>query len=200
MKKIDWIQYANGNYKQELIDRRNDVRNSFLHDVEPFLDYISYGEVWFKFDAKTKYLRFDIERKSWIEVSGLNDDFDSLKTAYKWLNRFKVVGYFDLETVADYVHKHLELYLIEPEQYFQDIKTELILSQKVTIERLIEIKKDLDLFWYNIQDLDHINIDGNVNGKLAKGFKFTWENILYKFGLSRSFLNLLNSKEVKSKK
>jgi hypothetical protein len=188
MKKIDWIQYTNGSYKQELIARRKDMRKWFLRDVEPFLLYVHYGEVWHKPDTQ-KCLHFDLERKCWTEANGPNDDTNNLRAAYKWLHRFKADDYFNHENIADVAFNYQELYWIEPRQHLKAIKTELILSKDITIDRLMEIKKDLDLFWYDIQGLDHIIIEDNVNRKLPNGFKFTWQNILEKFDLPLTHLN-----------
>jgi hypothetical protein len=194
MKKIDWVQYANGNYRQELIERKKEMQRWFLKDIEPFLRYVHRGEVWYEFETQ-KYLHFDLERKCWTESADLSDDTNSLRAAYKWLHRFKSDEYFDFESVTDVAPDYQELYWIEPKQHLKAIKIELILSKVIIIDWLIEVKSDLELFWYKIQDLDHIEIEADVNEKLPKGFKFTWENILREFGLPAIHLNSLNPKE-----
>ncbi len=68
------------------------------------------------------------------------------------------------------------------------------------MERLIEIKNDLDLFWHNIEKLDDIEVEDNANGKLSTEFEFTWENIIRKFGLPPSNLAFLNSEKIEHRK
>jgi hypothetical protein len=200
MKKIDWAQYATGNYTQELMDRNKKMRKKFLDGVDPFLRYIHCGEVWCNDYTPRDYFSFNLENKSWYKTDGLNKDSNSLRVAYKWLNSFIDDGYFDLDNVADVAPNYQELYWIEPEEQLQLMKINLLVAKNISMSRLLEIKNDLDLFWYDIQDLDHIETEYEIIENLSNGFKFTWENILRKFGLSLTYLCLFNSEEVKSKK
>jgi hypothetical protein len=68
------------------------------------------------------------------------------------------------------------------------------------MERFIEIKNDLDLFWYKIEKLNEIGIEDTANGKPSTEFKFTWENILKKFDLPLDQLAFLNSEKIEHKK
>jgi len=198
MKKIDWALYATGNYEQELMDWKYDMQKWFLVDVEPFLQYIHYGEVWNRFNTE-KYLHFDLETKRWNEVCGYKQNIDSLRAAYKWLHRFKTDGYWgpeSYESIPDVYVLYPELSWEDRNHHIQELKAELILSPELTIDRLFDIKKDLDLFWYHIEDLDCIEIEDNVSRIIPDGFTFIWENILRKFGLPQSYIDLLNSDEI----
>jgi hypothetical protein len=193
MKKIDWIQYANGNYQQEMMFRNKEMRKKFLYDVLPFLRYIHSGEVWCNDYTPRDYFHFDLENKSWYKTDGFNKDSNSLRDAYKCLNSFFEYGYFDMDNVDDVSLSYKELYLDEPEQQAQLIKINFLLAKNLSISRLLEIKNDLDLFWYDIQDLNDVQIEYEIIENLSNGFEFAWENILKKFDFPRTYLNLLNS-------
>jgi len=193
MKKIDWIQYANGNYPQELMYRNKEMQKKFLDGVFPFLRYIHCGEVWCNDYTPRDYFHFDLENKSWYKTGGFNKDSNSLRDAYKWLNSFFEYGYFDMDNVDDVSLSYKELYWDEPEQQVKLMKINLVTAENHSIGRLLEIKNDLDLFWYDIQDLNDVQIEYEVIENSSKEFKFTWENILKKIGLPRTYLNLLNS-------
>ena len=197
MKKIDCWDHRDLNYKQELMDRKNAMRKWFLSDVDPFLLYIQNGEVWCKSGEK---VHLDLERKRWIEVNDFSKNIDSLRAVFKWLHRFKADGYWDFEHFGDHPFDPHELSWTGPVGHLKDLTTELITSHSVTIKRLIEIKNDLDFFFCHIQDLDNIYIPDTVSNALPKGFKFTWENILRKFGLPQTHLHLFESDEIKSEK
>lgn len=199
MKKIDWLQYATGSYKQELIDRKIDLKKWFLRDVEPFLEYIHRGEVWRETDSH-KYPHFDLEKNCWVEGNPPKDDFSGLKAAYKWLHRFKADDYFEFGNHANIAFHYQELYWVEPDLYFWPIKLELLLSKRISINRLLEIKKDLDLFFYDIQYFDRLSFEDDISDMHSDDFKFTWENILSKFELPRAHLDLLNSEVIESDK
>jgi hypothetical protein len=98
-----------------------------------------------------------------------------------------------MDNVDDVSLSYKELYWDEPEQQVKLMKINLVTAENLPISRLLEIKNDLDLFWYDIQDLNDVQIEYEVIENLSRGFKFTWENILKKFGLPRTYLNLLNS-------
>jgi hypothetical protein len=83
---------------------------------------------------------------------------------------------------------------------FEAIRTELLPSKHLSMERLIEIKNDLDLFWRDIGDFNDIGREYRPYGILPPDFNFTWENILKKFGLPRSHLALLNPGKFKPEK
>jgi hypothetical protein len=198
MKKIDREQFISGDYKQELMDRKNDMRKWFLSDANPFLLYIKNGEVWCKSEKK---VHFDLERKRWIDVIDFNKNFDSLRAAYKWLRRFKVDGYIGYELENKFITLRNGRFFWEVAwDHIQAIKTELIVTKRVTIERLIEIKNDLALFFLSIQDLDDLLISDIVSKALPNGFKFTWENILRRFDLPLTHLHLFESDEIRSEK
>ena len=191
MKRVDWIQYARSNYNQDLVKSRKKMREWFLRDVHPFLDYVYFGEVFTPCGTENKYLHFDHERKYWVEVDGVNADGNTLRAAYKWLHKFKDDDYFDMSNIADVAFNNQELYSIEPELHLKAIKNELIFSKNFSIDRLLEIKNDVDLFWYDIKWLDRLEVDYEVQMELPTGFKFTWENILRKFGLPMEYLTTL---------
>ena len=162
-----------------------------------FLKYIHFGEVW---DDGRKKVRFDLERKRWIEVIDSNQNIDSLRAAFKWLHRFKADGYWDFKHVGDVPFHYQELYWIDPEEHLKVLKAELVLSHRVTIDRLNEIKNDLDFFLYDIQCFDKLYVPNIVRKVLPWGYKFTWENILRRFDLPLSYLHLFESDKNKSKK
>ena len=167
------------------------MREWFLKDIHPFLDYIHSGEVFTPYCNSNKHLHFDHERKCWIEVDGVDADINCLRAAYKWLHKFKDDDYFDMSNIADVAFNNQELYSIEPELHFKAIKNELIFSKNLSIDRLLEIKNDVDLFWYDIKWLDSLEIEYEVQSELPAEFKFTWENILRKFGLPMEYLTTL---------
>jgi len=198
MGKIDWVEYTTGNIIKELAYKINEMRESFLHDVDPFLTYIHSGETWCKDFNLKKYHHFNIKEKCWIEVSKPNDgDIECLRTAYTWLHRFKEDDYFDLESIRSVAQSNEPLYWIGPDDYMQEIKEELIHSSEMSIDRLLEIKKELDLFWYDITDLDDMRPEDNIEGETPMEYVFTWENFLKKFNLPLTYLTILESKEVK---
>ena len=80
------------------------------------------------------------------------------------------------------------------------MKINLVTAKNLPISRLLEIKNDLDLFWYDIQDLNDVQIEYEVIENLSKGFKFTWENILRKFNLPQTYRHLFETDENKSEK
>jgi hypothetical protein len=192
MKKIDWIQYANGNYQQELIDRKEVMQVDFLYKVLPFLRYIHYGEVWCNDYTSRNYFHFDFENKSWKKAGGFNKDSKSLWNAYIWLNRLLNYGYFNMDNVDDVGINYTELYYDEPEEEVKQIKFDLVTAENLSISKLIAIKHELDHFWYDIQDLNNVQIEDETIENLSKGFNFTWKNILKKFGLPQTYLKLLN--------
>jgi hypothetical protein len=200
LKKIDWVQYARGTYKQELIDLKKDIRHWFLSDIEDFLSYVHGGQVFSGIFSEGKYLHFDLESKSWTEVGGRRNDINSLRDAWKWLNRFRADDYFDLETLTDALRHYQELYLVEPEQHFWAIKAELLYSKELTMERLIEIKNDLALFWWDMERLTDLGTGYRPYGILPMVFEFTWEKVLKQFGLPLDQLAFLNSAEIEHKK
>jgi len=194
MGKIDWVQYATGNYIQELLDRIKKMRESFLQDVDDFLFYIHSGEIWCKDVTLKKYHHFNIERNIWIEADEPDySDIDYLRAAYIWLNKFKADDYFDLKSIRSVAQSNELLYWIGPDDYMQEIKEELIRSSEMSIDRLLEIKKELDLFWYDITDLDDMRPEDNIEGEPPMEYVFTWENFLREFNLPLSYLNLFNS-------
>jgi hypothetical protein len=198
MVKIDWVDYVSGNYKQELLDLKNDTIKWFLLDADPFLQYIQKGEVCY--NKSGKKVHFDLERKLWIEVNDFNENIDSYRAAYKWLRRFEADGYLYC-SYNDLPYEPEGLCDVGVTMgWLQELKTELIISQRITIERLIEIKNDLDFFRHDIQDLDQFYVIDIVSKALPDGFKFTWENILRKYDLPLSYLHLFESDEGKSAK
>jgi hypothetical protein len=200
MTRIDWIKYANGSYKRQFVERKKILRESFLHDVEPFLGYLHRGEVFFKSGAVDEWLHFDLEKKSWIRVDGPKRNINSLREAWKWLNRFKTDDYFDPETFAKAAFDYEELYSTEPKQYFEAIRTELLHSKELSVERLFDIKSDLDLFWRDIESFNDIGAEYRACGILPPDFDFTWESILRRFGLPLSHLVLLNPGKSRAEK
>jgi len=196
MGKIDWIQYATGNYIQELDNRINKMRESFLHDVDDFLFYMQSGETWCKDVILRKHYHFDIERNIWIEADSPDySDNDCLRAAYIWLNKFKADDYFDSKSIRSVAQSNELLYWIGPNDYMEEIKEELIRSSDMPIDRLLEIKKELDLFWYDITDLDDMRPDDNIEGEPPMDYVFTWENFLKKFNLPLTHLDLFEAKE-----
>jgi hypothetical protein len=200
MKKLDWIQYAQGIFRQELDNRRRRMRERFLSDVLPFLIYVDLGGAYFKVGHPIKYMQFDLKTKSWVEVRHRNGDTNSMRNAFKWLHRFRDEGYFDLEIGDDNFPKYPTLFWYRVERHLTKIKTELLRSAELTMERLKEIKNDLDLFWVEIETLAKIEIEEVGNERLSTEFEFTWESILRRFGLPLSHLALLNPEKSKAEK
>lgn len=200
MKKLDWIQYAQGTFRKKFADRKRKAREGFLEDVQPFLVYVSFGETHIKIKGRPKYLHFDLEAKSWVKVKGPKDDIDSLRGAFKWLHRFRDDDCWDIETAGHIPLKYQELFWTRLEEHLKTIKAELLRSAELPMERFIEIKNDLDLFWYKIEKLNEIGIEDTANGKPSTEFKFTWENILKKFDLPLDQLAFLNSEKIEHKK
>jgi len=201
MGKIDWIQYATGKVLQEIADKKNEMRGSFLRDVDPFLTYIHFSETWCKDLTLKKYHHYDIERNIWIEADKPNySDISSLRAAYKWLNKFKADGYFDPKSIRSVAKSNELLYWIGPDDYMQEIKEELIRSSEMSIDRLLEIKEELDLFWYDITDLDDMRPEDNIEGEPPMEYVFTWENFLKEFNLPLTHLDSFESKEANSTK
>jgi len=200
MKKIDWVDRITEGYKKELMDRKNEIQKWFLYDVDQFLLYIKNGEVWCKSGKK---VHFDLERNCWIEVNDFNENIDSLRAVYKWLHRFKEERYFDFDYYNDHPFDLEDLcwtFRTFPVDLLQALKTELIISQSVTIERLVEIKNDLDFFLYDIQGFDQLYVKGFSWLERPWGPKFTWENVLRKVNLPLKHLHLFESDKIKSKK
>jgi hypothetical protein len=191
LRKIDWVQYANGACERELIEHKESMHRWFLKDIEPFLRYIHCGEVIELFGWTTDLFHFDWEKRSWFQADGINHDLNNLKKAYIWLNKFRDDGYFDLSNVSDAAFGYQELYVIDPSHYFESIKAELLRSKKMTIERLLEIKKEMDLFWYDIGSLKTLPTENKIQAARSDEFEFTWKSILSKFGLSMEYLSLL---------
>jgi hypothetical protein len=200
MARIDWVQYARGTYKQELLDWKKDTRDWFLRDIEDFLQYVHGGQVFSGIFSDDKCLHFDLEKKNWIEVSGQRHDINSLREAWKWLHKFLDAGYWDDKTVGDAIFDYQELYLIEPKHHLEAIKAELLCSKELSVERLIEIKNDLDLFWRDIESFNDLGNNCRPYGVLPMTYEFTWENILNKFGIPLSHLAFFNSEKVEPKK
>jgi hypothetical protein len=200
LPKIDWIQYSMGTFRQEFVDKRRKAREGFLTDIGPFLAYLYYGKMIPKLDARNKYMHFDQERKSWVDVNGPKDDIDTLREVFKWLHRFHDDDCWDIETAGHIPLQYQELHWTRLEDHLKTIKVELLRSVKLPLERVKEIKNDLDLFWYPIETLDHIEIEDSGNEKLSTNFKFTWENILRKFGLPLDHLPFFNSEKIEHKK
>jgi hypothetical protein len=200
MTRIDWIKYANGSYKRQFVERKKILREGFLYEIEPFVRYVRWGEVVFGGDPTDRGLHFDLERKLWIEVDEPKDDINSLREAWKWLNRFKADDYFDRKTFGKAECYYQDLYAMEPEDHIQAINKELLRSKDLSMERLIEIKNDLDLFWRDIGDFNDIGREYRPYGILPPDFDFTWENILRKFALPLSHLAFLNPGKSKAEK
>jgi hypothetical protein len=200
MKKLDWIKYAQGTFRQEFADRKRKAREGFLRDVQPFLAYVFFGETHLKIKGRPKYLHFDRETKSWVKVDGPKDDVNTLRLAFEWLHRFHDDGCWDTEAAGDIPLNYHDIFRTRLEEHLKTIKAELLCSEELTTERFIEIKNDLDLFWYKIEKLDEIRIEDTANGKPSTEFKFTWESILRKFGLPLRHLASLNSRKSKAEK
>lgn len=192
LKKIDWVNYANGGYETVLTSRRKTMQSWFLKDIEPFLRYIHCGEVLELFGAKTGFFHFDWEKQSWASVDGINYDLNNLRNTYWWLNKFRNDGYFDLSNVSDVAFGYQELYVIDPSHYLESIKAELLISEKMTIDRLLEIKNEMDLFWYDIKQLKPLPTKDELQAKLSDEFEFSWKSVLRKFGLPMELLSLLD--------
>jgi hypothetical protein len=197
MKKIDREQFVSGDYKQVLMDSKNEIQKWFLYDVDPFLRYIRNGEVWCKSGKK---VHFDLEKNRWIEVSDFNENIDSVKAVYKWLHRFKAAGYWDFRHFDNLPIDPTNLCWPYPRGHIEALTNELILCESITIERLIEIKNDINLFTLGNHALEIITDAYNVSKTLPAGFKFTWENILRKFDLPLSHLHLFESDDIRSEK
>lgn len=200
MKKLDWIQYAQGIFRQEFIARKHKAQEGFLRDVQPFLVYVSLGETHIKMKGRPKYLHFDRETKSWVKVNGPRDDVNTLRVAFEWLHRFHDDGCWDTEAAGDIPLNYHDIFRTRLEEHLKTIKAKLLCSEELTTERLIEIKNDLDLFWYKIEKLDEIRIEETACGILPPDFDFTWESILRRFGLPRSHLAFLNPEKSKAEK
>ena len=200
MKKLDWIQYAQGIFRQEFADRKRNAQGGFLRDVQPFVAYVSLGETHLNFKGRPKYLHFERETKSWVKVNGLKDDVNTLRSAFEWLHRFHDDGCWDIETAGDIPLNYHDLFRTRLEEHLKTIKAELSCSEQLPTERLIEIRNDLDLFWYKIEKLDEIKLEDTANGKLPPDFNFTWESILKRFGLPLSHLALLNPGKSRAEK
>ena len=199
MAKIDWIQYANGSCKQELADWREEMRELFLLDVDPFLSYVHQGGIATKIgilDSAIQYFYLDRETDSWIEVIHPQYDIRTLRAGHEWLARFEADDYWGPETNMDIVLLHEDFYIDGPEEHLRTLKAELLRGVDLSMERLVEIKRDLNLFRRDIGNLAEISSDDREITKLSAGFKFTWENVLKKFRLPLSNLPLLTSSKL----
>jgi hypothetical protein len=174
MKRIDWVLYSIGTFRQEFVDKKRKAREGFLADVGPFLAYLYYGKMFSRLDAPDKFLHFDLETKSWVKVSGPKDNIDSLREVFNWLHRFHDDDCWNIEPVGHVRLRYQKLFGTRLERHLKEIKTELLRPEELTMERLIEIKNDLDLFWYKIEELDDIKIEDKANGKVSTEFKITW--------------------------
>jgi hypothetical protein len=198
--KIRHNSLQNGSYKRVIAKRTMIMRKCLLGDVEPFLSYVHRGRVFVKREPIDEWLHFDLEGKSWIELDGPKRDINSLKEAWKWLNKFEADDYFDPESFGKAECYYQDLYAMEPEDHIQAIKKELLRSKGLSVERLIEIKIDLDLFWRDIESFNDIGAEFSALGILPPDFDFTLESILRKFGLPLSHLALLNPGKSRAEK
>ena len=112
------------------------------------------------------------------------DDTEGEKQVIKWIQKFIKDGYskkLDLSLGVSRYWKS-EFYCIQEE----DIKKALIYRSKLTIEDLLDYRKELALLGGEFDDLNDIMTDDDSECVIEEDFKFTWENLLEKFHLPRT--------------
>jgi hypothetical protein len=162
LAEIDWIDYANGNYKRVMRNLKKRMKELFLIEIHPFLQYVQYGEVYFSKDSG-EWINYDPANDCWNYSEIILGSLEGHRAKNGWIDRFKTDGYCDIMSIVSY--KDIFHFYCQYSRYYfaADIKANLISSKVMTIDELHEIKKVLKVIGFSIEDLNWIKQMKNSN-------------------------------------
>jgi hypothetical protein len=161
------------------------MKELFLIEIHPFLQYVQYGEVYFDEDSG-EWINYDPANDCWNYSEIILGSLEGHRAKNGWIDRFKTDGYCDIMSIVSY--KDIFLFYCQYSRYYfaADIKANLISSKVMTIDELHEIKKVLKVIGFSIEDLNWIKTDEKFQQNVPPKFEFNWNNLLDKFYLPRN--------------
>ncbi len=184
LAEIDWIEYANGIYKKRMINLKKMMKELFWINIYPFLHYVQYGEVCYDEDSEN-WFHYDPANDCWFKSTIILDSLEGHRAKNGWIEMFRTDGYCDIESVIKYKDNFPSGYLKSNYYYAAEIKANLIDSRAMTLDELYEIKEELKILGFSIEDLNWIKTDKIFERNMPRGFEFNWNSLLDKFYLPR---------------
>lgn len=185
LAEIDWIDKANGNYKQKMNSLKSKMKEWFLINIHPFLQYVQYGEVYFD-ENVIEWVNYDPADGSWNFSEIILDSIEGHRAKRKWIEKFKTDGYCDIKNIEKYNDIFPFGYPGGNYYFAAEIKAYLIGSRTMTIDELHEIKTTLKIMGFSIENLNWIKTVDMFEQDVPPEFEFNWNNLLDKFYLPRN--------------
>ena len=182
--RTDWVEVANGRIDEEMKKWIAQHGRMEFNDIKSYLFFINYGVYR---NDENEWFFYDHDSDQWEETeSYIGIDHSKAKNELSdWLKKFFHDGYITnifggLNVYMRLVHDgYLE------HEFAIQIKDYILDSTEMTIEKLLKIKEDLSFLGFTIDDLNEIENDEGSGDHSLDSFRFTWDNLLEKFGLPR---------------
>jgi hypothetical protein len=196
-KKTDWVEVLNS--------RIDDEMDALFHDnlgilFSGFLAFLRFVYIGYRHESNDEeYYQYDNDKNQWVE-SELNDwpgHLECKKEMLIWINKLIDAGYmrdpgdpeeFTKNCLSSASIPDILSLIYDPicdSECAANIKAGILYTTELKIDNLLQIRKDLEILGYTIEDLNEIASDDESTDNFDVDFVFTWENLLDKFKIPR---------------